>query len=236
MTSVVAAVKGFLNDANARLAAIGGALLEGGNLTGPWNSGDNGQSWGPWQINSPSHPGVTYAQANDPAQAIKIIGPSYAAAAKQQDWTNPQQAFWATIVQAENPDRSQGYAAAGPDSDVVRNAFVSAQTALGQGPTMATDKAAQSGNSGYDQCVRDAFARFPPNQGPIVDAARTNAIKECIGTEVNTGLPVIDGIPGALGSLLGTQQFVRLLVIAGGAALVLIGLAAVVLKTEASAV
>jgi hypothetical protein len=233
MTDVVTAVRSFLSDANAQLAAIGGALLEGGNLTGPWIAGDKGQSWGPWQINHPSHPGVTFAQANDPAQAIRIIGPSYAAAAKAQDWSNPQQAFWSTIVQAENPDRSQGYAQAGPNSDVVRNAYVSALSATGKGPTMPT---APTQPTNQDECIRLATQQFPPNQSPIIDAARNAAIKQCLTASINSGLPVLDGVPGALGSLLGTQQFVRLLVIAGGVALVLIGVAAVVLHAEAGAV
>src|SRR6266567_3344693 len=62
-TAVGAAVYAATPNQNTRIAMILGALLEGGSLNGPWAVGDNGTSFGPWQIHLPAHPGVSAAQA-----------------------------------------------------------------------------------------------------------------------------------------------------------------------------
>lgn len=56
------------------------ALLEGGSLAGPWPSGDQGQSHGPFQIYTVAHPGVSAAQANDPGFAVAYMLPEFQAA------------------------------------------------------------------------------------------------------------------------------------------------------------
>jgi len=66
------------SDWRMRLALRLGALLEGGSLTGPWPSGDNGVSHGPFQINSSVHD-VSHAQANDPAFAVRYMLAEYQA-------------------------------------------------------------------------------------------------------------------------------------------------------------
>lgn len=65
-------------DWRMRLALRLGALLEGGSLSGPWPSGDNGVSHGPYQINSSVHD-VSHAQANDPAYAVRYMLAEYQA-------------------------------------------------------------------------------------------------------------------------------------------------------------
>ena len=66
------------SDWRMRLALRLGALLEGGSLSGPWASGDNGVSHGPYQINSSVHD-VSHAQANDPAFAVRYMLAEYQA-------------------------------------------------------------------------------------------------------------------------------------------------------------
>ncbi len=76
-TAVGAAVYAATPNQNTRIAMILGALLEGGSLNGPWAVGDNGTSFGPWQIHLPAHPGVSAAQASDPNWAAKYMAPTY---------------------------------------------------------------------------------------------------------------------------------------------------------------
>lgn len=65
-----------------------GALLEGGSLTGPWPSGDQGRSHGPFQIFSAVHD-VTYEQANDPTFAVGYMLDSYRAGVARVERERP---------------------------------------------------------------------------------------------------------------------------------------------------
>jgi hypothetical protein len=69
------------DDKELARAMLMGALMEGGNLTGPWNSGDNGQSHGPYQIYQGAHAGmITPEESNDPDIATRFMLPKYKAA------------------------------------------------------------------------------------------------------------------------------------------------------------
>ncbi len=62
-------------DDRVRLAMLLGSWLESS-----WSNtavGDNGTSFGPFQIHLPAHPGVTRAQAQDPASAVRYMLQSY---------------------------------------------------------------------------------------------------------------------------------------------------------------
>jgi len=55
-------------------------MLMGSSLESSWNAGavgDNGTSFGPFQIHLPAHPGVSAAQAQDPTFAAKYMLPAY---------------------------------------------------------------------------------------------------------------------------------------------------------------
>ncbi len=106
-TPVGAAVYQSTSDSRVRQAMLLGALLEGGSLTGPWNAGDNGLSWGPFQIYKVAHPDVTRAQAEDPAWAVRYMLPSYAAAVTRisaGSWqSDPKGAAALSAYYAERP-------------------------------------------------------------------------------------------------------------------------------------
>lgn len=101
------AVYGVTQDPRVRQAMLMGALLEGGNLNGGWSPGDNGTSWGPWQIHGPAHPDITQQQAEDPAAAAAYMAPAYAqAVARIPDamWqSNPTGAAAMAAYLAERP-------------------------------------------------------------------------------------------------------------------------------------
>lgn len=95
---------------NRRVAeAMGlGALLEGGSLgSGPFGVGDNGQSFGPFQIYQVAHHDITPTQSRDPDYAVRYMMGSYVNAAKKVPeslWrTNPELAAEKTAFMAERP-------------------------------------------------------------------------------------------------------------------------------------
>lgn len=95
------------NDVRVRQAMLLGSNLESSfNLTA---AGDQGTSFGPFQIHLPAHPGVTKAQAEDATFAVGYMLPAYAAAATAQGqlWgTNGELAAEQTAVAAERPARN----------------------------------------------------------------------------------------------------------------------------------
>lgn len=108
MTTVIEAVNQVTQDARERLALLMGALLEGGSLgASGFGIGDNGTSFGPWQIHLPAHPGVSAAQASDPLFAAQYMQSSYKHAVQQVDpnlWnTNPAQGAAQAAYIAESP-------------------------------------------------------------------------------------------------------------------------------------
>lgn len=105
-TALEQAIDGFTADPRLRMAMRFGALMEGGSLEGPWPSGDNGLSHGPYQIYSAVHP-VTYDQANDPVAATRYMLSEYTRALEKVPaslWqTDPQEAARLTAWNAERP-------------------------------------------------------------------------------------------------------------------------------------
>ena len=77
-SAVGKAVYAATNNAGIRTAMIMGAILEGG-LNPPYGVGDGGTSFGPFQIHLPAHPGVTRAEAENTAFAVKYMLPAYSA-------------------------------------------------------------------------------------------------------------------------------------------------------------
>jgi cell wall-associated NlpC family hydrolase len=68
------------DDRDLALAMRVGALLEGGSLTGPWASGDQGQSHGPYQIYQGAHAGrISVQDSLDPDAATRYMLADYRA-------------------------------------------------------------------------------------------------------------------------------------------------------------
>jgi hypothetical protein len=103
--SVVDAINQVASNARVRLAMLMGAKLESG-----WNAaavGDNGHSFGAFQINLPAHPNVSAASAKDPAFAARFMLPSYEAGVNRVDpamWnSDPALAAAQAAFYAERP-------------------------------------------------------------------------------------------------------------------------------------
>jgi len=126
---VVQAILSMVSDPHVREAELIGTYLESGaNATAV---GDNGNSWGPFQINGPSHPGITAAQAEDPSWAVQYMTPEYEAAVAQVPaslWSsNPEQAAERAADLAERPQNDY-YVARG--AATVDQAWANAVAAL----------------------------------------------------------------------------------------------------------
>ncbi|MGN6564137.1 MAG: hypothetical protein ACTHMU_15895 [Thermomicrobiales bacterium] len=106
-TQLEAAIDAATSDPHVRTAMRLGALLEGGSYDGPWDVGDQGSSFGPFQIHLPAHPGVTRAQAEDPTQAVLFMLGEYQAAALRvpaSAWAqDPATAAAQVVYYAERP-------------------------------------------------------------------------------------------------------------------------------------
>lgn len=108
-TPLETAIDAATPDPLVRAAMRLGALLEGGSLAGPWQAGDNGLSYGPYQIYSAAHP-VSRAQAEDPQFATTYMLASYRDAAARLrattpnlEQSNPMMAAALTAYWAEKP-------------------------------------------------------------------------------------------------------------------------------------
>ena len=108
-TAVGRAVCSATRDPHIHSAMLLGALLEGGNLTGPWACGDGGWSCGPWQINRSVHHSVSRAEAQDPRFAAAYMLPAYTAGCRAVPvlrWrTDPRAAAAECAYRAERPAR-----------------------------------------------------------------------------------------------------------------------------------
>lgn len=106
-TPLEQAIDAATQDKRERLIMRVAALLEGGSLSGPWPAGDNGKSFGPFQIYTTAHPDVTPAQASDPAFAVGYMLPQFRAAIAKIEssrWvTAPFEAIAEAIYYAERP-------------------------------------------------------------------------------------------------------------------------------------
>lgn len=93
-------------DAQTAQAMLLGSSFEAG--WGPsFSVGDQGTSFGPYQIHLPAHPGVTPSEAEDPAWATQYMLPAYeagVASVPQQLWSaDPELAAEEAAVAAERP-------------------------------------------------------------------------------------------------------------------------------------
>lgn len=136
MSTLTDAINNATTNAQVRLAMLTGAGLEGGSLSGPWQPGDQGTSFGPFQIHLPAHTGVTATQASDPNFAVKYMLPAYQQAVAQVGaklWaSDPQQAAAQAAYIAERP--AQMY-----DPTRVTTAFAQAIAAQTQPTTGVTN-------------------------------------------------------------------------------------------------
>lgn len=107
MSAVSAAVSALTGDSRVATAMLLGALLEGGSLNGPWPPGDQGTSFGPWQIHLPAHPGVTQADAENPLTAALLMLPEYTSAVQSipaANWqSDPMGSAAEAVYLAERP-------------------------------------------------------------------------------------------------------------------------------------
>lgn len=103
--NVVDAIRSGASNNRVMLAMLMGSWLESG-----WRAsavGDNGSSFGPFQIHLPAHPGVSSAEAQNPVFAVKYMLKSYEAGVNRVDaaeWNaNPAQAAAKAAFYAERP-------------------------------------------------------------------------------------------------------------------------------------
>jgi len=102
---VVDAIFAQTQDARVRMAMVMGGMLESGlNVNAV---GDNGKSFGPFQIYTVAHPNVSPAQAKDPTFAVRYMLPAYqSGVSKVPDavWqANPAKAAATAAYYAERP-------------------------------------------------------------------------------------------------------------------------------------
>jgi hypothetical protein len=106
-TALEQAIDSSTANPRLRLALRLGALLEGGSFAGPWSVGDNGTSYGPYQIHLPVHPDITAQQAADPLHAVLYMLPEYEAAllrVPESAWqADPSIAAAQVVYYAERP-------------------------------------------------------------------------------------------------------------------------------------
>lgn len=111
MTTVLQAINDATRDSRVRAAMMLGALLEGGTLgAGPFEAGDSGTSFGPFQMHrggALTSAGFTRAQAENPELAVMAMLGAYEAAVQQVPgslWSsNPEAAAERAAYLAERP-------------------------------------------------------------------------------------------------------------------------------------
>lgn len=105
MNAVVDAILSTTSDAHIRAAMLMGAQLESGMNAGA--VGDNGKSFGPFQIYTVAHPNVSPAQAANPGWAAAFMLPAYTSGVSRVApalWqSNPAQAAAQAAFNAERP-------------------------------------------------------------------------------------------------------------------------------------
>jgi hypothetical protein len=145
---VIDAINRYAHGWRLRLALATGAGLEGG--TGStYLPGDDGTSFGPFQIHLPAHPGVSAAEANNPNWAVRYMKGAYRSAVKKVPrslWTtDPERAAETAAFLAERP-AADYYSARGQAA--VDAAYRNATTALGGKHNWAGTKSAGAGKTG----------------------------------------------------------------------------------------
>lgn len=105
-SSVVSAILAATSNSKVRAAMLMGSSLEGG--WGPtFGVGDNGTSFGPFQIHLPAHPGVSSGEASNAAWAVSFMLPAYESGVNRVPaslWSSdPAQAAATAAYFAERP-------------------------------------------------------------------------------------------------------------------------------------
>lgn len=180
--TVVGAIKAATSDVRTQLALALGAQLEGGTLgAGPYPTGDNGQSPGPFQIRlydnsgAPVHGNqITRAQALDPTSAVNFMLGSYQSAVNSIPnslWqSNPQKAAEQAAFKAERPAQDY-YASRGTAG--VNASYQTAIAALNGTPQTATNAGIQT--VGLNPNPLDGFGVPGVVGGAAADAAKAAA-------------------------------------------------------------
>ncbi|MFE3776032.1 hypothetical protein [Streptomyces sp. NPDC059122] len=158
--SVVQAILDATKDPHVRESMLLGSRLESS-----WNPnavGDNGSSFGPFQIHLPAHPGVTAAQAQNPAWATRYMLSAYqrgAAAQPESLWrSNPERAAEQAAVAAEAP--AQSYYS-GRGAETVHAAWRATVGALGgHAPAAGTSPGGGGGGGGGAPSAQNAGLDF----------------------------------------------------------------------------
>ncbi len=216
MTTVLDAVVQATTDARERLALLMGALLEGGSLgAGPFPTGDNGTSFGPWQFHfvEPLKHGLTPQQAQDPAQAARAILPAYSAAVKRIPDTlwqsDPATAAATAAYYAESPAYMY------PDNRVrsAWNALIQQNAApIGASAPSSPQATPVWDPLGIGGGIADAFGKVG---GIIADAMKGTA--ETISAPFKTIADDVD-------KLANPSTWWRVLFVLGGVALIYMGI------------
>lgn len=165
---VLQAVNQVTTNARIRAGMLIGAWLESGdNATAV---GDNGNSFGPWQLNQPSHPNVDARQAENPLWAAQYMLPEYTAAASQVPdslWSsNPERAAEQTAYLAERPAqdyyvaRGQATVDSAWKNTVAQLAGQDVSSSQGYSPLGGTPPSSSS-NSSSTANAQDVFSLNP---------------------------------------------------------------------------
>ena len=143
---VIAAIEGATGNQEIREAMALGSYLESG-----WSDtavGDNGTSFGPFQIHLPAHPGVTSSEAENPSWAVSYMLPAYTSGVAQvpsSTWSSdPETAAETAAYYAERPAETY-FASHG--TAAVNAAWTAVKTALGTSspvPSASTSTSASS--------------------------------------------------------------------------------------------
>ena len=159
-TAVGRAVYAATPHQNTRIAMILGALLEGGSLNPPYGIGDNGTSFGPWQIHLPAHPGVTRAQAEDANWAARYMAPQYEKYTLAGPLGATMQAAANTAFKAERPKNmypsSRVSAAWAKMHGQITGDSTGGQTVFGAQGSVGTPTGLPNPLSGVDRIAHDA--------------------------------------------------------------------------------
>lgn len=160
MNAMTDAILSVTNDTRTRLAMLVGSYMESG--WNPGSVGDQGTSFGGFQIHLPAHPGVTAQEAEDPTFAAKYMLGAYQNGVSQVSpslWSsNPAQAAATAAYYAERPlnmypasSYTAGYSAA---TKVLGGANL--------GPS-GTDGGTGLGGSGNGTAQNASFLGLDPN-------------------------------------------------------------------------
>lgn len=197
--AVVNAILGVTSNTRVREA-----MLLGSDLESSWSTtavGDQGTSFGPFQIHLPAHPGVTSAEAENPSWAAHYMLGAYEAGVNSVSpslWSsNPELAAEEAAFAAERP--AQNYFAS-DGSAVVNAKWAQALAALGghAGTGGNPGGGAGGGNNAQTTSLAGSLGLNPltwlPNIPTLFNALDFPDMMERLGLIVLGGLLVLLGV------------------------------------------